>query len=96
MPDAQITDRLSPRQTVRSCCPLCQARMKIQRVAPGRPGFEHWTLRCTMCGLINEAQARADPLKSKAPGWFDGELKAPRYVRSDHAVGARWKGKSPN
>jgi hypothetical protein len=78
MRDAQMTNRLSPRQTVRPRCPLCQARMKIQRVAPGRLGFEHWTLRCTMCGLIHEAQARADPPKSEALGWFDGELKAPR------------------
>ena len=68
MPEAQITNRLSPRQTVRPRCPLCQAPMKIQRVAPGRPGFEHWTLRCTKCGLIHEAQAHADPLKSEAPG----------------------------
>jgi tRNA(Ile2) C34 agmatinyltransferase TiaS len=78
MPDAQMTNRLSPRQTVRPRCPLCRARMEIQRVALGRPGFEHWTLRCTKCGLIHEAQANADPLKSEAPRWFDGELKAPR------------------
>ena len=44
MPDAQIADRLSPRHTVRPRCPQCQARMEVQHVAPGRLGFEHWTL----------------------------------------------------
>ena len=44
MPDAQITDRLSPRHTVRPRCPQCQARMEVQHVALGRLGFEHWTL----------------------------------------------------
>jgi hypothetical protein len=78
MPDAQITDRLSPRHTVRPRCPQCQARMEVQHVAPGRLGFEHWTLRCIKCGLIHEAQAHADPLKSEAVGWFDGELRAPQ------------------
>jgi uncharacterized Zn finger protein len=78
MSDAQITDRLSPRHTVRPRCTQCQARMEVQHVAPGRLGFEHWTLRCIKCGLIHEAQARADPLKSGAVGWFDGELRAPQ------------------
>jgi tRNA(Ile2) C34 agmatinyltransferase TiaS len=78
MPDAQIIDRLSPRHAVRPRCPRCEARMEVQYVAPGRPGFEHGTLKCTTCGLIHEAQAHADPLKSEALGWFDGELKAPQ------------------
>jgi hypothetical protein len=39
MPDAQITNSLSPRQTVRPRCPPCQARMEIQRVAPGETRF---------------------------------------------------------
>jgi hypothetical protein len=52
--------------------------MAIQRIVPGREGFEHWTLRCTKCGTIREAQVNADPMKSEAlGGWFDGELKPP-------------------
>jgi tRNA(Ile2) C34 agmatinyltransferase TiaS len=78
MPDAQITDKLSPRHAVRPRCPQCEARMEVQYVALGRPGFEHWTLRCIKCGLIHEAQAQADPLNPEMLGWFDGELKAPQ------------------
>ena len=48
--------------------------MEVQHVAPGRLGFEHWTLRCIKCGLIQDAQAQADPMTSEAVGWFNGEL----------------------
>jgi len=78
MPDAQLTNKLPPRQLVRPRCPMCQAHMEVLQVASGRPGFEHWTLRCKKCGLIHEAQAAADPINSEALGWFDGELKPPR------------------
>jgi transcription elongation factor Elf1 len=78
MPDAQLTDRLSPRQTQRPRCPQCQSQMRIQSVAPGRRGFEYWTLRCTKCGLVHEAQVPADPLKSEALGWLDGDLRPPK------------------
>ena len=78
MPDAQITGQLSPRHTVRPRCPQCQARVAVQHVVPGRPGFEHWTLKCTKCGLIHEVQVSADPLKSEAMGWLDGDLKPPK------------------
>lgn len=47
-------------------CVLCQAQMTVQHVVPARPGFEHWTLRCTKCGLIQEAQVHADPTLSDA------------------------------
>ena len=77
MPDAQLTNQLSPRETQRPRCPQCQSRIRIQSVARGRPGFEHWTLRCIKCGLIYDAQVPADPLKSQAMGWFDGELGSP-------------------
>jgi hypothetical protein len=56
----------------------CLALMEVQHVAPGRLGFEHWTLRCIKCGLIHEAQAHGDPMKSEPLGWFDGELRAPK------------------
>jgi hypothetical protein len=68
VPDAQLTNTLSPRQAVRPRCLACEARMDILRAVPGRPGFEHRTLRCTKCGLIYEAQAPVDPIDS--PGWL--------------------------
>jgi len=42
-------------------CPRCQARVTVQRTVASRPGFEHWTLRCTKCGHIHEAQVNVDP-----------------------------------
>lgn len=78
MPGAQLINRLSPRETVRPRCPVCRANMKVLRVVPERPSFEHWTLKCRKCGLVLEAQTPADPINSEALGWFDGELKPPR------------------
>jgi uncharacterized Zn finger protein len=66
MPDAELTTKLSARETLRSRCPMCRAHMEVLRVVPGRSGFEHRTLRCTKCGLIREAQAAADPVDSEA------------------------------
>jgi len=51
--------------------------MEVLRVVPGRPGFEHWTLRCRKCGLVHEAQAPAAPINFEALGWCGGELKPP-------------------
>jgi hypothetical protein len=51
--------------------------MEVQRITAARSGFEHWTLRCIKCGLINEAQVTADPMKSDAIGWERGGLRAP-------------------
>jgi tRNA(Ile2) C34 agmatinyltransferase TiaS len=60
MPHSQFSSKLSSsRETVQPLCPKCQARMKRLRAVPGRPGFEHWTLRCAKCGLIHEAQVPA-------------------------------------
>ena len=69
---------LAPRAVVRPRCPQCQAVARIQRAIP-RPnsGFKHWTLRCTRCGHIHEAQVQTDPMKSEAAGWLSGELHAP-------------------
>jgi hypothetical protein len=78
MPDSQLTNKLSPRHIVQPRCPMCQAQMDVQRVLLGRPGFEYWTLRCTKCGLIHEAQAPTDPINSEALGWFNSELQPPR------------------
>jgi hypothetical protein len=78
MPDAQLTNQLSPRHTVRPRCPLCLAGMKVQCVSPGRPGFEYWTLRCGKCGLIHEAQVTADPITPEALRWFGSHLIPPQ------------------
>jgi uncharacterized Zn finger protein len=86
MPGAQITDRLSPRHAVRPRCPRCQTRMEVQHVAPGRLGFQHWTLRCIKCGLIHEAQVHTDPLKSEAVGWFDDDESPTANVNRGHGT----------
>jgi len=48
------------------------------RTIPARSGFEYWTLRCTKCDLIHEAQVDIDPLKSDAQCWLQGELALPQ------------------
>jgi uncharacterized Zn finger protein len=65
MPDAQSVNKPSPRETLPRC-PMCQAHMKVLHVVTGRPGFEHWTLRCETCGLVHETQTAADPINSEA------------------------------
>ena len=65
---------LPPRAAQRRRCPRCQARVTVQRTAASRPGFQHWTLRCTKCGNIHEAQVNVDPMQSDAQGWLHGEL----------------------
>jgi transcription elongation factor Elf1 len=76
MPEFQFPT-LAPRAVVRPRCPQCQASTTVQRAIPSRRGFEHWTLRCTKCGLIHEAQVDADPMKSGAGGWTDSNLNPP-------------------
>lgn len=71
------TSTLTPRAVARPRCPQCQARALVQRATAARPDFEHWTLRCTKCGHIHEAQVRADPMTSEATGWLSGELRSP-------------------
>ena len=61
MPDSQAKT-LSPRAAARPRCPKCQSRTEVQHIAAARTGFEHWTLRCTRCSLIHEAQISADPV----------------------------------
>jgi hypothetical protein len=53
--------------------------MTVQHVVPGRAGFEHWTLRCTKCGIVREAQVHADPTLSSALRWVgSSELVPPK------------------
>jgi hypothetical protein len=76
LPDPQAPT-LSHRAAARPRCAECQSRMEIQRITAARPGFEHWTLRCVKCGLINEAQVSTDPVKSDAVDWSNSDLRAP-------------------
>jgi len=69
---------LPPRVAGRPRCPKCQSRMEIQHIASARSGFEHWTLRCTKCWLIHEAQVNTDPMKSNAIGLEHSDLRAPQ------------------
>jgi predicted Zn finger-like uncharacterized protein len=80
MPDPQ-TPALSLPVAARPRCPKCQSRMEIQHITSARSGFEHWTVRCTKCGLIHEAQVNADPMKSDAIGWERSDLRAPPQGR---------------
>jgi uncharacterized Zn finger protein len=77
MPDSQART-LSPRAAARPRCPKCQSRAEVQHIAAARTGFEHWTLRCTSCGLIHEAQVSVDPMKSDAVGGEHSDLRAPQ------------------
>jgi hypothetical protein len=47
-----------PTLPARLGCPQCEARTTTQRITRARSGFEHWTLRCTKCGHIHEAQVQ--------------------------------------
>jgi len=37
-------------------CSMCQSSTKILSTATARIGIEHWTLRCTSCGHIDQVQ----------------------------------------
>ena len=67
---------LSPRTAAQPRCPKCQSRTEVRHIALARAGFEHWTVRCTSCGLIHEAQIYADPMRSDAAGWEHTDLQA--------------------
>lgn len=77
MPEPQIST-LSLRLAVRPRCPKCQSRTEVQRISAARSGFEHWTLRCTQCGLIHETQVDIDPMTSEARGWAYSYLVPPK------------------
>lgn len=68
---------LAPRIVARPRCPHCKAPARVQRSTAVRSGFEHWTLRCTKCAHIHEAQVQADPMTSEATRWLFGDLRAP-------------------
>jgi RNase P subunit RPR2 len=68
---------LKPRAVARPRCPRCQAPSLVQRATAGRSGFEHWSLKCSSCGHIHEAQVHVDPMTSEAAGWVSSELRSP-------------------
>jgi transcription elongation factor Elf1 len=78
MPDMRPWLGETPRATRRPRCPRCQSSMAVQRIVPARSGYEHWTLRCTRCGNIHQAQIANDPMKSDVEGWFHSELVPPK------------------
>jgi Zn finger protein HypA/HybF involved in hydrogenase expression len=58
-------------------CSHCQARMMLERVTSGPFGFEHRLFECPKCDHVEISVIASDPLRSKAAGWLDGELRAP-------------------
>jgi hypothetical protein len=70
----QTASSSPPRVLSTSRCGRCQGPTKVQRITPARTGFEHWTLRCTECGHINQMQVVSGPSKSDPADWFDSEL----------------------
>lgn len=54
MPKSEAKPIPLPSGTVLPDCPLCRTRLTVQRIIPGRLGFEHWTLLCTSCGHIHQ------------------------------------------
>jgi transcription elongation factor Elf1 len=77
LPDSSA-QTLSPCAAARPRCPKCQSDTEVRYVAAARTGFQHWTLRCTRCGLIHEAQVGAGPMKSDAAGWEHSDLQLPQ------------------
>jgi putative SOS response-associated peptidase YedK len=67
-----------PSQAKPSQAKPSQASTALQRIIPARSSFEHWTLRCTTCGNVHQAQVHIDPMKSDAQGWLRGELAPPQ------------------
>ena len=59
---------LPPRRTTPRRCLVCQSPMEFQRFTAARAGFEHWTLRCTRCGRIDQVQMDTDPVEIRGAG----------------------------
>ena len=81
MPDPQ-TPTSSPRVGTRPRCPKCQSRMELQHITSACSGFEHWTLRCTKCRLIHEAQVHRENANT--------EVMSAIYPLSVHRRERRW------
>jgi hypothetical protein len=64
-----------------SRCGRCQGTTAVQRITPSRPGYEHWTLRCTSCGHIQQMQVESSSSQSEPVDWFDRNLYSPDETR---------------
>jgi hypothetical protein len=61
-----------------SRCDRCRGVTMVQRITPSRPGYEHWTQRCTRCGHIHQIQVEFSPSQSEPLDWFDSNLYSPK------------------
>lgn len=70
------TDPLSPPRILSwdSRCDRCQGVTTVRRITPSRAGFEHWKLRCTRCGHIDQRQVVCSRSQSEPFDWFDPYL----------------------
>jgi hypothetical protein len=57
-------------------CSKCQTLLMPARISPAAEGREEWLFECPKCDHAEAAMVE-DPLKSKALGWLDSELKPP-------------------
>jgi hypothetical protein len=57
-------------------CSKCQTLMMLARISPAGEGREERLFECPKCDYA-ETTIVEDPLKSKAVGWLDSELKPP-------------------
>jgi hypothetical protein len=59
-------------------CEKCNVRMSLQRIDPGRKGFEHRVFECARCYTLKTVPVPTDPMKSKKAGWVMSELTPPQ------------------
>jgi hypothetical protein len=55
-----------PASTATPRRPKCRSRPTVQSVVSIRSGFEYLTLRCTICGIVYDAQMHTGPMMSDA------------------------------
>jgi hypothetical protein len=67
-----------PRVLSSSPCDRCRGVTTVQRITPSRPGYEHWTLRCTRCGHVQQMQVVSSLSQSEPLDWFDSNFYSPK------------------
>jgi hypothetical protein len=65
-----------PSAIERPRCSKCQTVMMLARISPAGEGWEERLFECPKCDHAEAAMVE-DPLKSKASGSLDSELKPP-------------------
>jgi hypothetical protein len=58
-------------------CDKCDTRMSLQRIDPGRKGFEHRVFECGRCYTLKTVPVSIDPMKSEKARWTASELNPP-------------------